>query len=77
MNNQNNIEGFEISTNNKTSRILDLYLKDEFIEKLIFPFKRFNITALEYKPFTRFTIAKSLNDISQLQEAALGDPYET
>ena len=65
MNNQNNIEGFEISTNNKTSRILDLYLKDEFIEKLIFPFKRFDITALEYKPFTRFTLAKNLDDLTQ------------
>ncbi|MDP6465968.1 MAG: carbon starvation induced protein CsiD, partial [SAR324 cluster bacterium] len=60
MNNQNKIEGFEISTNNKSNRIIDLYLKDEFIEKLIFPFKRFDITALEYKPFTRFTLAKNL-----------------
>ncbi len=65
MNNQNKIEGFEISTNNKSNRILDIYLKDEFIEKLIFPFKRFDITALEYKPFTRFTLAKNLDDLTQ------------
>jgi len=65
MNNQNKIEGFEISTNNKSNRIIDLYLKDEFIEKLIFPFKRFDITALEYKPFTRFTLAKNLDDLTQ------------
>ena len=26
------IEGFEISKNNKSNRIIDLYLKDEFIE---------------------------------------------
>ena len=65
MNNENKIEGLEISTSNKSNRITDLYLKDEFIEKLIFPFKRFDITALEYKPFTRFTLAKNLDDLTQ------------
>jgi len=65
MNKQNEIEGFEISTNNKSNRIIDLYFKDEFIEKLVFPFKRFDITALEYKPFTRFTLAKNLDDLTQ------------
>ena len=65
MNNKNKIEGLEISTNNKSHRIVNLYLKDEFIEKLIFPFKRFDITALEYKPFTRFTLAKNLDDLTQ------------
>ena len=34
------------------------------ILELIFPFNKFNITALEYKPFTRFTIAKSLDDLT-------------
>ena len=62
---QNKIDGVEISTNNKSYRIVDLYLKDEFIEKLIFPFKRFDIMALEYKPFTRFTLAKNLDDLTQ------------
>ena len=65
MNNENKIEGLEISINNKSNRIVNLYLKDEFIEKLIFPFKRFDITALEYKPFTRFTLAKNLDDLTQ------------
>ena len=65
MYNQNKIEGIEISTNNKSKRIIELYLKDNFIEKLIFPFKRFDITALEYKPFTRFTLAKNLDDLTQ------------
>ena len=65
MNNENKIEGLEISTNNKSNRITNLYLKDEFIEKLIFPFKRFDIAALEYKPFTRFTLAKNLDDLTQ------------
>ena len=65
MNNESKIEGLEISTSNKSNRITNLYLKDEFIEKLIFPFKRFDITALEYKPFTRFTLAKNLDDLTQ------------
>ena len=58
------IEGFEISFHEKSKRIINIKIEDDIIERLIFPFKKFDITALEYKPFTRFTIAKSLNDIS-------------
>ena len=65
MNSQNKIEGFEVLANSKSNRIIDLYLKDEFIEKLVFPFKRFDITALEYKPFARFTLTKNLDDLTQ------------
>ena len=61
----NNIPGFEVQTNNQSSRIIDIKIKNETIEKLIFPFKKFDLTAIEYKPFTRFTIAKSLDDLSQ------------
>ena len=62
--NMNEIEGFEISTNQLSSRIIDIKIKDETLNKLIFPFKKFDLTAIEYKPFTRFTIAKSLDDLS-------------
>ncbi len=58
------IEGFEIHTNEKSSRIVEISISDEILNKLIFPFNKFDITALEYKPFTRFTIAKSLDDLS-------------
>tara|TARA_Y100001970_G_scaffold97133_1_gene122268 strand:+ start:1035 stop:1943 length:909 start_codon:yes stop_codon:yes gene_type:complete len=58
------IEGFEIQANEKSSRIIDINIGDEILNKLIFPFNKFDITALEYKPFTRFTIAKSLDDLS-------------
>jgi len=58
------IEGFEIRDNEKSSRIVDINISDEVLNKLIFPFNKFDITALEYKPFTRFTIAKSLDDLS-------------
>ena len=58
------IEGFEINKNNQSSRIINIDIGDEILNKLIFPFNKFDITALEYKPFTRFTIAKSLDDLS-------------
>ena len=59
-----NIEGFEISFHEKSNRIINIKIEDQIIERLIFPFKKFDVTALEYKPFTRFTIAKSLIDIA-------------
>ena len=58
------IEGFEINENDKSTRIVNIDISDEILNKLIFPFNKFDITALEYKPFTRFTIAKSLDDLS-------------
>ena len=58
------IEGFEINENDKSTRIVNIEISDEILNKLIFPFNKFDITALEYKPFTRFTIAKSLDDLS-------------
>ena len=61
----NDIPGLEILPNKVSPRIIDIKLKNETIEKLIFPFKKFDLTAIEYKPFTRFTIAKSLDDLTQ------------
>ena len=57
-----NISGFNISLSEYSKRIVNIEIEDEIIDKLIFPFKKFDITALEYKPFTRFTLAKSLDD---------------
>ena len=65
------INGFEISISQISERIINIKIKDETIEKLIFPFKKFDLTAIEYKPFTRFTIAKSLDDLSQNQLSPL------
>ena len=56
------IQGFDISFSDYSKRIINIKIEDEIIDKLIFPFKKFDITALEYKPFTRFTLAKSLDD---------------
>ncbi len=58
------IDGFEIYLNKTSKRIIDIDINDEILNKLIFPFNKFDITALEYKPFTRFTIAKSLDDLT-------------
>ena len=58
------IPGLTIIKNPSSKRIIDIKIEDEILEKLIFPFNKFDITALEYKPFTRFTIAKSLDDLT-------------
>ena len=56
----NKISGFTISKHDNSKRIINIDIEDEIIDKLIFPFNKFDLTALELKPFTRFTIAKSL-----------------
>jgi protein CsiD len=59
------ISGFLISEHEKSKRIINIKIQNDVLEKLIFPFNKFDITALEYKPFTRFTIAKSLDDLTE------------
>ena len=59
-----NIIGIDVQDHERSKRILNIKLNDEIIEKLIFPFNKFDLTALELKPFTRFTIAKSLDDLT-------------
>jgi protein CsiD len=58
------IAGLSISEHDKSKRIINIDIEDEILDKLIFPFNKFDITALEYKPFTRFTLAKSLDDLT-------------
>ena len=58
------IAGLDIQDHEKSKRIINIKLEDEIIEKLIFPFNKFDLTALELKPFTRFTFAKSLDDLT-------------
>ncbi len=59
-----NIKGIEIAKHDKSDRIIKISLENEIIDKLIFPFNKFDLTALELRPFTRFTIAKSLDDLT-------------
>ena len=58
------IAGLTISEHNNSKRIVNIDIDNEIIEKLIFPFNKFDLTALELKPFTRFTLAKSLDDLT-------------
>ena len=60
-----NIENLEISKHETSNRIYEIKIKDQILEKLLFLFKKFNMTALELKPFSRFTIAKSLDDLTK------------
>ena len=53
----------EIKDHNKSKRIKIIKLKEQDLEKTIFPFKKHSITSLEYKPFSRFSLAKSLDEV--------------
>ena len=65
------IDGFEITEHEKSKRIINIKIEDKILEKLLFPFNKFDITTLEYKPFTRFTIAKSLDDLTDYKLSVL------
>ena len=72
------ISGLKISEHDNSKRIINIEIEDEIINKLIFPFNKFDLTALELKPFTRFTIAKSLdvltdNKLSKLMSTIIKD----
>ena len=53
----------EIKDHSKSKRVKVIGLKESSLDKLIFPFKKHTITSLEYKPFSRFTLAKSLDEV--------------
>ena len=58
------INGIDIQEHDQSNRIVQISLENDIIDKLIFPFNKFDLTALELKPFTRFTLAKSLEDLT-------------
>ena len=58
------IIGIDIQEHEISKRIIKIGLENDIIDKLIFPFNKFDLTALELKPFTRFTLAKSLDDLT-------------
>ena len=58
------ITGIDIQEHDHSNRIIKIGLENDIIDKLIFPFNKFDLTALELKPFTRFTLAKSLDDLT-------------
>jgi protein CsiD len=54
---------FTIKDHTKSKRIKVINLIEEDLDRLIFPFKKHSITSLEYKPFSRFSLAKSLDEV--------------
>jgi len=59
-----NISGLIISQNSSSKRIINIKIKDQATNELVKLFKNFDLTAIEYKPFTRFTVAKYLDDLT-------------
>ena len=54
---------FTINSHERTNRIQVVKFNNEDLDRLIFPFQKHTITSLEYKPFSRFTLAKSLDEV--------------
>ena len=54
---------FSISDHKNFKRVRVIKLQEGDLDKLIFPFKKHSITSLEYKPFSRFSLAKSLDEV--------------
>ena len=54
---------FSISDHKNSKRVRVINLLESDLDKLIFPFKKHSITSLEYKPFSRFSLAKSLDEV--------------
>ena len=54
---------FTTSNHKNSKRVKVICFQESDLDKLIFPFKKHTITSLEYKPFSRFTLAKSLDEV--------------
>ena len=54
---------FTIKDHTESKRVKVINLIEEDLDRLIFPFKKHSITSLEYKPFSRFSLAKSLDEV--------------
>ncbi len=53
----------EISNHPISKRIKLIKIKEQELDKLIFPFNKHTIQSLEYKPFSRFSLGKSVDDV--------------
>ena len=54
---------FDVSYHKNSKRVRSINLKEGDLDRLVFPFKKHSITSLEYKPFSRFSLAKSLDEV--------------
>ena len=53
----------EIENHPTSKRIKLIKIKEQELDKVIFPFNKHTIQTLEYKPFSRFSLAKSVDDV--------------
>ena len=56
---------FNVADHINSKRVRVIKLNESDLDRLIFPFKKHSITSLEYKPFSRFSLAKSLDEVFQ------------
>ena len=56
---------FSISDHQNSNRVRVIKFKESDLDRLVFPFKKHSILSLEYKPFSRFSLAKSLDEVFQ------------
>ena len=54
---------FIIEDHKASKRVRVIKFKEADLDRLIFPFKKHSILSLEYKPFSRFSLAKSLDEV--------------
>ena len=54
---------FAVAGHNNSKRVSVIKLNESDLDRLVFPFKKHSITSLEYKPFSRFSLAKSLDEV--------------
>ena len=55
----------DLKSHPASKRVKNIKIKEQELDKLIFPFNKHSILSLEYKPFTRFSLAKSVDEIFQ------------
>jgi protein CsiD len=54
---------FTLTSHKNSKRVQVIKFEESDLDRLIFPFKKHTITSLEYKPFSRFSLAKSLDEV--------------
>ena len=54
---------FSLSDHQNSKRVKVIKFQEKDLDRLIFPFKKHTILSLEYKPFSRFSLAKSLDEV--------------
>jgi glutarate dioxygenase len=54
---------FKIEDHQQSKRVRVIKFEESDLDRLIFPFKKHTLTSLEYKPFARFSLAKSVDEV--------------